>query len=46
MHRSFRPTISHDAEAVILFCVLGLATSLLFLRLDADAAEFILNHLQ
>jgi hypothetical protein len=47
MYRPSSPAISHDLGALTVFCLLGLAISLaVFSRLDADAVEFILNHLQ
>jgi hypothetical protein len=47
MRRAPWPAISRDLEALILFCMLGLTISAaVFLRLDADAADFILNNLQ
>jgi hypothetical protein len=47
MDRPYRPAISRDVAVLILFCLLGLMISLaLFPRLDPDAAEFILQHLQ
>jgi hypothetical protein len=45
--RASRPAISRDVVVLTAFCLLGLLISLaVFPRLDADTAEFILNHLQ
>jgi hypothetical protein len=45
--RSSKLVISRDLTVLILFCLLGLTVSLaVFPRLDPEAAEFILKHLQ
>jgi hypothetical protein len=47
MSRPSWPTISRHLAVLSLFCLLALAISLaVFPLLDADAVEFILEHLQ